>query len=352
MLSDEDKRLRGMLSGAPGNAMLASTKILVNLTRALTALGFDASAVLGECGLTLEGLERSDGEDARMPVEVLTRFWSSAVAATGDDAIGVRLAALARIDGFGVLGDAARASGTLGEALLRTARYLKLWNEAVELSLLVEGERAHVSYRSMSREPRHYCEGDAVMTILFVLSKELAGRDFGPDEARFGHGEPVNRSAYREVFGSAARFDCPAYSMVFPAEILTLPIVPRARSPEVPLSPEIAREEGTFSRRVLDLLAAELRGGNPMIENIAAQLGMHPRTLARRLRDEGTSHSELLDSLRRELAERYVAATDLDMMEVAFLLGFSDASAFNKAFKRWHGAGPFAFRGRSRRRSG
>jgi AraC-like DNA-binding protein len=329
--------------------MFASRKILVNLTRALTVLGFDALAVLRGCGLAPEDLERSDGGDARMPVEVLTRFWSSAVAVTGDDGIGVRLAALARIDGFGVLGDAARASGTLGEALLKTARYLKLWNEAIGLSLLVEGERALVSYRSLSPEPRHHGEGDATMTILLVLSRELAGKDLAPDETCFAHPEPADGSPYREVFGDSARFDCPAYSLVFPAEILTLPIIASGLKPGEASPSTTARAEESFSRRVLDLLTAELRGGNPMIENIAAQLKMHPRTLARRLRDEGTSHSELLDSLRRELAERYVSATDHDMIEVAFLLGFSDASAFHKAFKRWYGAGPFAFRRRSRR---
>jgi AraC-like DNA-binding protein len=327
--------------------MLASTKILVNLAGALTVLGFDARAVLSACGVRPENLDAHDDSNSRIPVEVLTRFWDSAIDVTRDAGIGVRLAALAKIDRFGVLGNAARASATLGEALLKTARYLKLWNEATGLSLLVEGDRALVSYRSLSPVPRHYAEGDATMTILLVLSRELTGEDLAPDEARFAHPEPPNSSAYHEMFGASARFDCPTYSLVFPAEILTLRIASRESNPADHTTVTLA--EGTFSQRVRDLLATELQGGNPMIENIAAQLHMHPRTLARRLKDEGTSHTELLDSLRRGRAEEYVSASDLDMMEVAFLLGFSDASAFNKAFKRWFGAGPVAFRQQLRR---
>ena len=104
--------------------------------------------------------------------------------------------------------------------------------------------------------------------------------------------------------------------------------------------------EDSVTRRVRDVLAGELHGGNPMLENVAAQLGMHPKALMRRLKQEGTSHSDLLDSLRREHAERYLCMPRLNVAEAAFLLGFSDASAFNKAFRRWFGVTPLEFRRR------
>lgn len=333
--------------------MKASTKILRNLVAGLTALGFDARPVLDECGLAWSDLE-DDGTDRRVRSELLNRAWSAAVAATNDPSIGVRLGALTRLERFGVLGSVAKASATLGDAMLRTARYMKLWNEATELSLLVEGDRALVWYKNRGAEPAHPAIGDLLMTMLLVFSRELTGRHLAPDEARFAHPAPADVSLYRELFGESARFDRVEFALVFPAEILTLPLVTHDPERAAALTREATElvdalpPTESYSHRVRNLLRAEVRGGNPMIENVAAQLGIHPKTLTRRLRDEGTSHRELLESLRRELAEHYLLSSDLNVTEVTFLLGFSDASAFNKAFKRWFGVAPLAYRQRAR----
>ena len=334
--------------------MLVSTRVLLNLTGALATLGFDAEAVLHRCQLTWKDLETSDTDERHVPLDVLNRFWSAAVAVTGDESIGVRIGALARSERFGVLGYIARVSATLGDALFRTARYLRLWNEATGLSLLVEQSHALVWYRSLAPERPHPAGGDTIMATLLVLSRELTAKELVLNEARFAHPAPSNQAPYHEVFGAALRFNCLEYALVFAPDVLTLPITTYDPRLADLLTQEVSQRvddlpvTGTFSLQVRSLLAAELRGGNPMTDNIAAQLRMHPKTLTRRLRDEGTSHRELLDSLRRELAQRYLSAPNLNVTEVAFLLGFSDASAFNKAFKRWFGVAPLAFRHRVR----
>jgi len=88
----------------------------------------------------------------------------------------------------------------------------------------------------------------------------------------------------------------------------------------------------------------ELQGGNPAAETIAEHLHMSVRTLARRLAEEDTSHKALLDELRSDLARRYLSDAGLAISEVAFLLGFSEPSAFHRAFKRWTGQTPRQFR--------
>jgi AraC-like DNA-binding protein len=330
--------------------MLVSTRLLWNLASALATLGFDANAVLRLCGLTWQDLEEKEGDDRRLPLDAVHSFWHAAVAVTGDENIGVRVGALARVETFGVLGYIGRSSATLGDALLKTARYIRLWNAATGLSLLVEGDDAVLWYRSLAPERPHPAGGDTVMTSLLVLSRQLTGRHVMPSEARFAHPAPSNDAPYREIFGSSAKFDRSEYGLVFRPDILTLPITTfdselgERLTQEASALVDALPVTASFSRRVRALLTAELRGGNPLSENIAAQLGVHPKTLTRRLRDEGTSHRELLDTLRRELAERYVSASELNVSEVAFLLGFSDTSAFNKAFKRWFGVAPVAFR--------
>lgn len=329
--------------------MHASSKILWNLVRGLGALGFDPEPVVERLGFTLEDLEVRADEDSRISVDTLARFWDLAVEVTGDASIGVRIGALARLDLFEVLGDVARSSATLAEALFKTSRYIELWSDGIALSLLVEGDRAQISYRSHG-VPRHYCSGDLIMTALLVLSRELAGLRLVPSEARFAHARPANRLSYLEVFGVDPTFESGDCAMVFPPEFLMVPVLPSG-SPLSSLPVDSGDPPASFglARKVKRVLTSELRGGNPMMDNVAAQLGVHPKTLTRRLRQEGTTHSELLDSTRRDLAWRYLSLSGLGVTEVAFLLGFSDASAFNKAFRRWFGEAPQSFRARTRR---
>ena len=94
------------------------------------------------------------------------------------------------------------------------------------------------------------------------------------------------------------------------------------------------------SKRVRELLASELSGGQPTIERIAKVMAITPRTLQRRLAEEGQTFQSVLDALRAELAERYLAREKLGVSEVAFLLGYADASAFARAHRRWFGRAP------------
>jgi AraC-like DNA-binding protein len=99
---------------------------------------------------------------------------------------------------------------------------------------------------------------------------------------------------------------------------------------------------------VRELIAAELAAGRATAARIAKRLAMHPRTLHRRLREEGTTLRTLLDTMRRDLAGRHLATSQLTIAEIADRLGFSDPTAFNKAFRRWTGDSPRAFRRRAR----
>jgi AraC-like DNA-binding protein len=102
----------------------------------------------------------------------------------------------------------------------------------------------------------------------------------------------------------------------------------------------------TLTSHIRRLLAAELRGGDPRIEHLARKLHTTPRTLRRRLEEIGTTHREILEELRKELALKYLGEQSIGPTEVAFLLGYSNASAFHKAFKRWTGVSASEYRRR------
>src|SRR5262249_54079818 len=146
----------------------------------------------------------ADVEEQRVPVEALGRFWAAALEVTGDPAVGVRIGALARLDRYGVVGSVARASATLGDALLKTVRCMNLLIETAHLSVLVDGGHGQVIYRSIRVPPT---AADAALTQLLVLSRELTGRHLIPTKARFAHRAPPDDSIYRDVFGVAPTFD-------------------------------------------------------------------------------------------------------------------------------------------------
>jgi AraC-like DNA-binding protein len=96
--------------------------------------------------------------------------------------------------------------------------------------------------------------------------------------------------------------------------------------------------------RVRDAIAAELRGGSPRLESIARRLAMSPRTLQRRLADEGRLFNDVLDEMRVRAAKAYLARRDVAGAEVAYLLGFAEQSSFTHAFRRWTGQTPTEYR--------
>jgi AraC-like DNA-binding protein len=95
---------------------------------------------------------------------------------------------------------------------------------------------------------------------------------------------------------------------------------------------------------VRSIIASEFRGGEPSLEHVADQLRLTPRTLQRKLQELGTSHNELFEQMRRQLAMRYLREREMAICEVAYLLGFSESSSFHRAFKRWTGLTPKEFR--------
>jgi AraC-like DNA-binding protein len=333
--------------------MRASVQLLKNLVAGLIPCGVDALRVLEHMGTSWSSVFDADDDD-RIPIALLTRFWEAAEAVSGDPCIGVRVGSQARLERFGVLGGAVRASSTLGDALLKTIRYVAFVDESVLLSIAIEGEQGRIAYRCASPEPRHACEIDSIMSTMLVLSRELAGLRLVPTEIRIGHAAPANDAVYRDVFGISPVFAAHEDSVTFRAAALMLPVAAREETSMGGTAfdgHEASKESPpveSFVHKVEALVRAELQGGSPMLENVAAQLGLHAKALTRRLRSEGTTYSAILDRLRRGLAERYLSEPHVSVTDVAFLLGFSDASAFNKASRRWFGTSPRTLRRRLR----
>jgi AraC-like DNA-binding protein len=333
-----------------------SVQLLPTLLAGMTILGVDVDAIRKRCASLLADAN-GGASDRRVPASALRDFWAVAIDVSGDPALGVRVGALARTESYGAVGEVLRSCATLGDALLKASRYLKLWNESVSFSVLIEEDRAFLWQRSTAPEVRHPASADALLALIVALSRQLTGRHLIADEAHFAHPAPKDVSAYERMFGGKLCFDQQEYGLAIPPDILTLTIGSHDATKRDALALQAdallqgVAEEPSYAARAAEILQRELNGGNPTLKHVASELGLHPKSLTRRLKSEGTSHRELLDSRRKELAGRYVGATELGLTEIAFLLGFSDASAFHKSFRRWYGVGPSAFRARAGRTS-
>jgi AraC-like DNA-binding protein len=176
-------------------------------------------------------------------------------------------------------------------------------------------------------------------------------RDPTKVECWFIHAEPENTDEYRRTFNpSVVRFAAPYCGIVFDKQYLENPLESAdsklhsvLRKHAEQMLAELPKTHN-LTEKVRTLIAAELPHGQPRIGQIARQLSMSSRTLERRLENDGTTFTALLDDLRRGLAEKYVVSRDLSLSEVAFLLGFSHSAAFHRAFKRWTGQTPLIYR--------
>lgn len=321
----------------------ASAPIVWPLLGELRALGVDVDRVVQSLGLTLAELE---DPDTRIPIESLIELGVAAVRETGDIAFGLHLAEHYRPNSFGVLDYLAHSSRTLGEAIRHLCRYNRLFQDAAETVLEIHGARAEIWQRMLGGFSLPPAMNENSMANLVVIGRELTGLDLIPLEVTFVHPEPPYSSEHARLFKTRVRFNAERDGIVLPVTALDLPIrnadprlsqiLERHAAEILSRTPRVAR----FSHRVRELCASELREGAPTAGHIASKLEMSERTLRRRLSDEGTTFEAILDDLRRDLSERYLGEPKLSIEDVALMLGYSEAGAFRRAFKRWHGRSP------------
>ena len=186
----------------------------------------------------------------------------------------------------------------------------------------------------------------AIISTLRVLSAEA----IAPRRACFAHAEPSWSAEYARVFRCPCEFDAGRTGLWLDDADLDKPVVHREPALQAHFQQLCERalsrleDELPLSRRVLDALLKRVAGEEPSIAVVARDLSMSTRSLQAQLQDEGTSYKALLARARRELSEHHLRDRSMSIAEVSFLLGFSEPSAFHRAFKRWTGSTPAAYR--------
>ncbi len=330
-----------------------AASLLADMAGYLRLRGVDADAVCRRAGLD-PALARTPNE--RVPGARMAAFWDAALAVTGDPDLGLHMAEAFTPGALDIVGYVMLSCPTAHDALRRGARYLRLLNDGLSLDL-VPGDgvvtcvlRVHEELDDyVVRAPRQPTE--TLLAGLLHQARLLTERPLVARAVRLRHPAPTTGAGeHRRIFGVAPQFAAPDYAVVLDAADLARPL--RSANPALLAAFErhaadalaLLAATDTLAGRVLAEVVTRLRGEAPPVGAVARALATSVRHLQRGLRAERTTYVAVVDDARRALALRHLSAPDATVAQVAFLLGFSEPSAFQRAFRRWTGQTPGGYR--------
>ena len=308
------------------------------------ASGIDLEPLLKKANLTLQQMEDSG---LRLRVRDQIKFLNLAASSLQDDLFGFHLAQPPDLRELGFVYYISASAETLGEALKQAARYSTIANEGISLKYFDStdvGIAFH--YIGVSRHlDRHQIE--FFMVLLLRLWRQLTGLCLVPTRARLTHYREGKCFELFKFFGTNVEFGAAVDEVVFAPTIKNMPIVSADHHLNKLLNTyceeALSRHptnRTSFRSTVENTIVPLLPHGKARVSEVARRLGVSQRTFARRLSLEGLTFSEVLESLRIDLAERYLADDGLSISQIAWLLGYQEVSAFTHAFKRWTGKTP------------
>lgn len=315
------------------------------VVRKLRQAGLDETPILGAAGLKLSAINKEDGWLPYRAVEKLTQI---AAEELNDPHLGLHLGEQEDILDYGAIAYIGLSSQTLGDAIENLGRYLHTVTEAWKLELSSDSDGASIVYYPVSssiHNCRHMAEGAACS--LLIAYQTFLDRPLQPRSVSFAHACRVDPHEHEIVLGCPVKFNQNKNRILLKRSDLALPI---ATANDGLLKTLTGLCEQVYQTRTSagSSLVARIQKtaiefipqGKAHAREIAPEIGMSERSLHRYLAGEGTSFSDILDALKKDLAMKYMSREDLNLTQIAFLLGYSDHSAFSTAFKRWTGHTP------------
>lgn len=323
--------------------------LLAASIRSMAARGYDTERFCREAGVDQEQLRRGD---VRVSHEEMVRLMDEASRYTGDPLFGLHQGASMEFSDLGVPGYVMQHCATIREAIASLNRYHQMICSGYDLesAALPNGATA-LRFRvwDPSIPVSRHCIEEMVASLYRAVSR-LGGRSFQPIGASFPHNAAAEPEFYREVFGVMPEFGTDTIELAIAAEVMEWPVLARDERllQEFRTVADRVFETMQDGRKISLLLSRYLldHAGSalPPLAEAARALGMSTRSLQERLKQEGSTYNRIVTELRRELALRYLSREENSVAEVAYLLHFSEPSAFHSAFKKWTGLTPGQYR--------
>jgi AraC-like DNA-binding protein len=269
---------------------------------------------------------------------------------TGNDNFGLLFGRQFQPDMLGLIGRIALSAPTLGASLEHLARLFPFHQQATETRFVRDNGLLRLEYRILDgRIVERRQDAELTMGMFANVVRACLGPSWMPEEVHFEHPKPEHWRQHESLFDAPAHFGQRTNALVLRDRDLDrrMPGGDMARLTALcGTLVDIARDTGEPA--LLDRVTAEIRArlpeGYPYVEDIADRLGVARWTLQRRLADEGLSFSDLVERVRRDLAAVYIRQRHVPIADIGFLLGYSEVSAFSRAFRRWFGVSPLRMR--------
>lgn len=296
------------------------------------------------------GLPQGDADHlGRFPAEDYCRLLIKAAELLNDPLLGLHLGQTIQPAHLGALGYVLLACENLGAALLRIERYHRLIHDINPIHHVVVAGNLELQWGVSHGKPGALFDEAGISSIV-QFGRELCGRRVPLAQVDFVNPAPPDARPYRDYFGCPVRFGQPLTRLVIPLASLQAPL----RQPD-PLLLKLMEEQmdaalaqlpqagdlAELARRVVAHLAPQ---GRPELDAVAHELHLTPRVFYRRLAERGLNFRDLRDAALRQVAELHLRDPRLTLTEVGLLLGYSEQSAFSRAFKRWTGVSPLRWR--------
>ena len=332
---------------------LIRARVLSGFDSLVSRLGGDPEALLLNVGLSPAALENP--EDCIDLAKVAHLLENTARTLELPD-FGLRLARQKDITVLGVVALIAQYSATVGEALAGVGRHMPY--HTPDASLLVVADPLRPDYRRICYQlnldhnlPRRQAVELSYGILLGFL--QLLTDETGADwYLQFCHSPGCNTEGYRSYLIEHVEFGQDRDALSIPQRLLDIPIDtkdnPVREAAERYLSNLVRRYPLDVTRQVETLVERQLASGGGNLQRVAEQLGLHPRTLQRRLAEQGSHFEDLVDQLRQQRARDLLRDTTLPLAEITSVLGYTEQSSLNRSCSRWFGMSPNSYRRQAR----
>jgi AraC-like DNA-binding protein len=320
---------------------------LTHYVEVARAVGLDPWRMLAEAGLNRTCI---DNPDLRISVDAANTLLERSAALSGEEAFGLRMAEGRRISNLGVLGLMLREQPTLRLAMQSVRTYGRLQNEALFQHVEeANGIATIYEHLLLNRAGGTRQAAELVIAVGLRALRLFLGNEWNARRICFTHSEPASLAVHRRVLGQTPEFGCDFNAIVCSSADLDTRIATADPVMADFLSRQLKVDAGRramVADEVRRMALVLLPLGRCAVEQVAGLMGVSRRTVCSQLAREGTSFSDIVCAMRRELARRYLSEGQLSLTDISGLLGFRDLSSFSRWHKLQFGGSPLKQRGR------
>lgn len=337
----------GMLS-VPGPGAIR-VGVASHVPELLTEFGFDPAPIVSQAGLSLASLQSPDNI---VPYAALARLLAISSQQTNCPYFGLLVGQRGRLTSVGAIGLLIAHAENVRTALDELVSHLHVHDRGAVPNLEVLADTALLSYSTVeSRIDAAYHIADGAMAVGFNILRALCGPEWSPTEVILPRRTPLDATPYRRFFRAPVRFNGDRATIAFASSWLDRKL-PKADHElhhfiESQLLIQTPQNSVGLAEQIRRILRSDVSHEHWSADQIARLLGIHRRTLARRLQLENLTFEQIVDDVRFEIARQLITDTDQPLTNVALFLGYSEPSAFTRAFRRWSGHSPTEWRARA-----